>query len=125
MFIVMCILILHIYIYISIQQNATVHSIYSLFHCKFTLHVSGAIYTHHQEYKKLSSYTIGTSHCRDRLDNVTSNPLESILNPLNAELNSICHLLTLLGPHHILRVSRVTVNQVTNTLHHSQIKTSS
>ena len=27
-------------------------------------------------------------------------------NPLNAELNPICHLLALLGAHHILHVSR-------------------
>jgi len=32
------------------------------------------------------------------------------LNPLNAELNPICHLLTLLGAHHILHVSRIRVN---------------
>jgi len=30
-------------------------------------------------------------------------------NPLNAELNPICHLLTLLEAHHILHVSRVRV----------------
>ena len=29
-------------------------------------------------------------------------------NPLNAELNPICHLLALLGAHHILHVSRIT-----------------
>jgi hypothetical protein len=33
-----------------------------------------------------------------------------ILNPLNTELNSICHLLALLEAHHILRVSRIRVN---------------
>jgi len=33
-----------------------------------------------------------------------------VLNPLNAELNPICHLLALLGAHHILYVSRVRVN---------------
>jgi len=32
-------------------------------------------------------------------------------NPLNAELNPICHLLALLGAHHILHVSRIRVNQ--------------
>jgi len=32
------------------------------------------------------------------------------INPLNAELNPICHLLALLGAHHILHVSRVRVN---------------
>jgi hypothetical protein len=31
------------------------------------------------------------------------------INPLNAELNSICHLLVLLGAHHILHVSGVRV----------------
>ena len=31
-------------------------------------------------------------------------------NPLKAELNPICHLLALLGVHHILHVSRIRVN---------------
>jgi hypothetical protein len=31
-------------------------------------------------------------------------------NPLNAEVNPICHLLALLGAHHILRISRIRVN---------------
>jgi hypothetical protein len=42
------------------------------------------------------------------------------INPLNAELNPICHLLALLGAHHILHVSRVRVNrtgQILPTLH--------
>ena len=33
----------------------------------------------------------------------------SFLNHLNAELNPICHLLALLGAHHILHVSRIRV----------------
>ena len=33
-----------------------------------------------------------------------------VLNPLNAELNPICHLLALLGAHHILHVSGIRVN---------------
>ena len=32
------------------------------------------------------------------------------INPLNAQLNPICHLLALLGTHHILHVSRIRVN---------------
>jgi len=32
-----------------------------------------------------------------------------VINPINAELNPICHLLTLLGPHLILHVSRIRV----------------
>jgi len=31
-------------------------------------------------------------------------------NPLNAEINPICHLLALLGAHHILHVSGLRVN---------------
>ena len=31
------------------------------------------------------------------------------LNPLNSKLNPICHLLALLGAHHILHVSRIRV----------------
>ena len=34
----------------------------------------------------------------------------SLINPLNAELNPICHLLALLGAHHILHVSGLRVN---------------
>jgi len=34
-------------------------------------------------------------------------------NPLNAELNPICHLLALLRAHPILHVSRIRVNQLT------------
>jgi hypothetical protein len=33
-----------------------------------------------------------------------------LFSPLNAELTPICHLLTLLGAHHILHVSRISVN---------------
>jgi hypothetical protein len=33
----------------------------------------------------------------------------SNINPLNAELNPICHLLALLGANHILHVSRVRI----------------
>jgi hypothetical protein len=32
-----------------------------------------------------------------------------VLNPLNAKLNTICHLLALLGAHHILHISRIRV----------------
>jgi hypothetical protein len=31
------------------------------------------------------------------------------INPLNAELNPLCHLLTLLQAHHILHISRIRV----------------
>ena len=35
----------------------------------------------------------------------------SMVNPLNAELNPICHLLALLGAHHIFHVSGLRVKQ--------------
>jgi len=38
------------------------------------------------------------------------------INPLNAELNPICHFLALLGAHHILHVSRIRVNKMSNSL---------
>jgi len=41
----------------------------------------------------------------------TCTPLTHI-NPLNAELNPICYLLTLLGAHHFLHVSRIKVNLI-------------
>jgi hypothetical protein len=37
--------------------------------------------------------------------------LYGALNPLNANLNPICHLLALLGTHHILHVSRIGVKE--------------
>ena len=35
------------------------------------------------------------------------------INPLNAELNPMCYLLTLLGAHHFLHVSRIRVKSLT------------
>jgi len=37
---------------------------------------------------------------------------DKILNPLNAELNLICHLLALLGAHHIFHVSGLRVKSL-------------
>jgi hypothetical protein len=43
---------------------------------------------------------------------ITANVLRySSINPVNAELNPIFHLLALLGAHHIFRVSGLRVNQ--------------
>jgi len=41
---------------------------------------------------------------------LASHRLPLFINPLKAELNPICHLLSLLGAHHILHVSRIRVN---------------
>ena len=40
---------------------------------------------------------------------VKENAGKYCVNPLKAELNPICHLLALLGAHHVLHVSRVGV----------------
>jgi len=37
--------------------------------------------------------------------------LKHRINPLNAELNPICHVLALFGAHHILHVSTIRVNE--------------
>jgi hypothetical protein len=38
------------------------------------------------------------------------------VNPLNAELNPVCHLLALLGAHHILHISRMRVKLISSAL---------
>jgi hypothetical protein len=47
------------------------------------------------------------------------------INPLNAKLNPICHLLALLGAHHILHVSRVRVNCAAATVTDNRMKRNS
>jgi hypothetical protein len=37
-------------------------------------------------------------------------PESVYINPLKTQLNPICHLLALLGAHHILQISRIRVN---------------
>ena len=41
---------------------------------------------------------------------MTHDIYSDIFNPLNAQLNPICHLLALFGAHHILHVRRIRVN---------------
>ena len=45
--------------------------------------------------------------------------LQMPVNPLNADLNPIRHLLALLGAHHILHVSRIRVNKLLSKYLHS------
>jgi len=53
------------------------------------------------------------------------NPVEApsinLFNPLNAELNPICHLLALLGAHHILHVHWIRVKIGINNLGYKKI----
>ena len=49
-------------------------------------------------------------HDSAAFDSLQSTLLQKdLINPLNAELNPTCHLLELLGTHHILHVSRIRV----------------
>jgi hypothetical protein len=50
------------------------------------------------------NYKVSTIYCSAGLP-------PDCINTLNAELNPICHLLALLGAHHILHVSRMRVNK--------------
>ena len=52
----------------------------------------------------------GWGGCIQRNTN-TANSVNDVqcINPLNAELNPICHLLAVLEAHHILHVSRIRV----------------
>jgi len=50
------------------------------------------------------------SACLERVVGILRRVFQVIFNPLNAELNPICHLLTLLGAHPIFHISRIRVN---------------
>ena len=61
-------------------------------------------------------------HCFSKYDLLISLRIEFVfVNPLNAKLNHICHLLALLGAHHIFHVSglRVNLNEELNDLYSS------
>jgi hypothetical protein len=49
--------------------------------------------------------------CEQQLEMVILATDFPVINPLNAELNPICHLLALLRAHHILHVSRIRVKE--------------
>ena len=40
--------------------------------------------------------------------------IQAFFNPLNAELNPICHLLALVGARHIVHISRIRVKAATH-----------
>jgi hypothetical protein len=49
------------------------------------------------------------------MDKVTIAQGAKSINLINTELNTICHLLALLGAHHILHVSGLRVNKPINS----------
>jgi hypothetical protein len=58
----------------------------------------------------LESSTVEWSWSNSWSQKVWSAILRCAINPLNAELSPICHLLAFLGAHHILHVSSIRVN---------------
>jgi len=58
---------------------------------------------HRKEHLSTDTYPVITLSFRG------SSLLQLQFNTLNAELNPICHLLALFGPHHILYFSRIRV----------------
>jgi len=51
---------------------------------------------------------------RTHISDTVARLIHIMFNPLNAKLNSICHLLLLLGAHLILYISRIRVNKTGN-----------
>jgi len=66
--------------------------------------------------KKPKWISSGSGDC---LTPLTVTVMVNSINPLNANLNPICHLLALLGAHHILRVSRIRVKSIHLSIHSS------
>jgi hypothetical protein len=60
-----------------------------------------------QQYEKLREGGVKTNEELDKL--IKHKNIINYINPFNAKLNPICHLLALLGAHHILHVSRIRV----------------
>jgi len=83
-----------------------------MYHWNFYWHNSSdctmapGLYQHHSSWRNLPGHRHGKLFigrpCKKRAND--------LLNPLNAELNPICHLLALLWAHTILHVSRINVN---------------
>ena len=65
---------------------------------------SSSVYTHWGSFPGVK---------RPEREDQHSPPPTTEVNPLNSELNPICHLLALLGVHHFLHVSRIRVKSLT------------
>jgi hypothetical protein len=79
---------IYIYIYICVcvcvcvcvQRDATMRTIYSLFHCKITLNVSGAFTPIIRSKGNCSRRPLVQVICRDRMEGAASIPLKTIHN---------------------------------------------
>jgi hypothetical protein len=77
--------------------------------CLFRIHENKYFFSGHILENKCLSWAINALQCLIR--NKTSHIFLDHINPLNADLNPNCHLLALLGAHHILHVSRIRVKK--------------
>ena len=93
------------------SSNFVIHTIHFL-----TFHIFTNYNTlkHHKTHFILgtSSYVFQHQGASDNLKYMLD-LLSVVFNPLNPELNPICHLLALLGAHHFLHVSRIRVKLLT------------
>ena len=66
------------------------------------------------EHRRITASVISMSepHCRTLFETERKKKKKQF-NPLNPELNPICYLLTLLGAHHFLHVSRIRIKLLT------------
>jgi len=55
--------------------------------------------------------TLSRLECTEHINQLIKDSRKFTVNPLNAKLNPICHLLALLGAQHILHVSMIRVNR--------------
>ena len=72
--------------------------------------------------KLIPNFTLHFTHGLFLISVYTMKILCISLNPLNTKLNSICHLLALLGAHLILHVSRIRVNCILKNQQNMYVK---
>jgi len=56
-----------------------------------------------------TQYCMTKENCRGSVQTLARNENCYVFNPLNTQLNPVCHLLALLEAHHILHVTRIRV----------------
>ena len=77
---------------------------------EISIHTDWGVPCHFQVCSKLYlEYILSSLHTETAWSTLKNFASVCLFNPLNAELNPICHLLALVGAHHILHVSRVRV----------------
>ena len=89
--------------------------VYFILHSCYFLRIQYVLYTIYEKVKAIIILPLN-------LLKPTGYVMHQQFNPLNAELNPICHLLALLGAHHFLHVSRIRVNTSAHCTGRKQVK---